>query len=88
MSAHHFTLHRLLAIVIKEFIQMRRDRDATLGLPRLTRATALRNGRLSLFLRADGDGGDALFSVFDAPTDAGAAAARVQETLRDLARRS
>ena len=26
MSAHHFTLHRLLAIVIKEFIQMKRDR--------------------------------------------------------------
>ena len=26
MSAHHFTLHRLWAIVIKEFIQMKRDR--------------------------------------------------------------
>ena len=59
-----------------------------LGVPRLTRATALRQGRLSLFLRAEGDGGDALFCVFDAPTDAGAATARAQETLRDLARRS
>lgn len=58
-----------------------------LGLPRLTRATAMREGRLSLFLRAD-DGGDALFCVFDAPTDAGAAAARAQATLRDLARLS
>ncbi len=58
-----------------------------LGLPRLTRTTAMRDGHLSLFLRAD-DGGDALFCVFDAPTDAELAATRARATLRDLARLS
>lgn len=59
-----------------------------LGLPRRTRATVLRDGRLSLFLRTEDEGSDALFCVFDGPTDAGASAMRAEKTLRDLAHRS
>ena len=57
-----------------------------LGLARLTEATALQGGRMSLFLRGEGDGGDALFCLFDGPSDPERARHRARETLARLER--